>query len=383
MPGCTRVEQGPIRPPNESRSLLLRLTRNCPWNLCLFCPVYKKRRFSFRSDDEIISDINCLGKIRDEIISESEFALNGHLSDEYISKILHRPGISLSYRMVLNWLYYQTKSCFLQDADNLIMKTGSLVNVLEYLKRTFPELNRITTYSRSRTINKKSIQELEQIRKAGLNRLHIGLESGYDPILKRMKKGITAQGHIDAAKKAINAGLEVSVYVMPGLGGREFWQEHAQYTAEVINQIKPHFIRLRTLFVVEGSPLYQELSKGDFKPQTDDQLAEELLLFVTSLKGINSRLTSDHATNLFENLEGDLGREKESLENIIRKYQELTEQQRLVYRVGRRGGQWKKTDDLFDQPDVYKKIQGWITEMTNSVGLEGIEEELRQNLHIL
>ncbi len=111
-------------------------------------------------------------------------------------------------------------------------------------------------------MTRKSTEDLEAIRKAGLNRIHIGLETGYDPLLKLMQKGVTADGHIEAGKRVIAAGMELSEYVMPGLGGRDMWRSHAEETARVLNAINPHFIRLRSLRVPPGVSLFEKLWTG-------------------------------------------------------------------------------------------------------------------------
>ena len=183
-------EQGPIRPPNEARSLLLRVTRNCPWNQCLFCPVYKKRKFSLRTVEEIKKDIRAAKDIADDIKALSwRMGHSGRVNDHVISHIFNQTGTSDNYRSIAAWLYYETDACFLQDADNLIMKTDDLVEVLAFLRDTFPNISRVTTYTRSRTVVRKSVSSLKRIRDAGLDRIHIGLESGYDPVLKMVKKG--------------------------------------------------------------------------------------------------------------------------------------------------------------------------------------------------
>ncbi|HUU80838.1 MAG TPA: radical SAM protein, partial [Acidobacteriota bacterium] len=180
-------EQGPIRPPNEARSFLLRVTRNCPWNQCLFCPVYKKTKFSLRTVDEIKKDIQIARDVADDIKALSlKLGNSGAVNDQVISYLFSHSGYSESYRSIAAWLYYGTGACFLQDADNLIMKTEDLVEVLKFLREKFPEITRITSYSRARTVFRKSLESLKQIRKAGLDRVHIGLESGYDPVLKLM-----------------------------------------------------------------------------------------------------------------------------------------------------------------------------------------------------
>jgi len=324
-------EQGPIRPPNEARSLLLRVTRNCPWNQCLFCPVYKGRKFSLRTVDEIKQDIQTARDIADDIKAFSlKLGYSGKVNDHVISSLLNSSSHSNSYQSIAVWMYYGTNACFLQDADNLIMKTKDLVDVLKFLKEKFPEITRITTYTRSRTVVRKSVESLTQIRKAGLDRIHIGLETGYDPLLKLMKKGVSSAQHIEAGQKAIQAGMELSEYVMPGLGGQEMWKEHARETARVLNEINPHFIRLRSLRVPPRVPLYEKLEDGSFTMQTDDMLAEEIRLFIDTLNGITSTVTSDHIMNLLEEVSGKFPGDKEKMLDVIKEYQKLPKEDQLI-----------------------------------------------------
>ena len=368
-------EQGPIRPPNEARSLLLRITRNCPWNQCLFCPVYKKRKFSLRTVDEIKKDIQTLRDIADDIKALSwSLDSSGKVTDQVISRIFSSPNYSDGYRSVAAWLYYGTGACFLQDADNLVMKTSDLVEALKFLREKFPEITRVTSYSRSRTIVRKSAEEMQEIRKAGLNRIHVGLESGCDPVLKMMKKGVTAAQHIEAGRNVLGAGMELSEYVMPGLGGQGLWKEHALDTAKVLNEINPHFIRLRSLRVPDRTPLFKKLKEGEFRTQTDDMLAEEIRLFIETLEGIDSVVRSDHIMNLLEEVGGKLPDDKEKMLDVIIKYQELPDSERMIYRVGRRGGAYRSTEDLKRDPATYGKIKNLVEEIKEKKGEEGLEE---------
>jgi radical SAM superfamily enzyme YgiQ (UPF0313 family) len=367
-------EQGPIRPPNEARSLLLRVTRNCPWNRCLFCPVYKNRKFSLRTVNEIKTDIQAARNIADDIEALSrKMGSSGAVSDQVINHILSDPVYRSSYRNIAVWLYYGTHACFLQDADNLIMKTGDLVEVLEFLRDKFPDLKRVTTYSRSRTVIRKSVDALKKIRNAGLDRVHIGLESGYDPLLKLMKKGVSAAQHIEAGRKLMEAGMELSEYVMPGLGGQEMWEGHAIETAKVLNRINPNFIRIRSLRVPEHVPLYEKLKNGSFKLQTDDMLAKELHLFIETLDGISSTITSDHIMNLLEEVTGNLPEDQDAMLSVIEAYQALSNQDRLIFRAGRRGGAYHSTNDLLDDPATYHKIQNLISDIQEQEGKQGVE----------
>jgi hypothetical protein len=352
-------EQGPIRPPNESRSLLLRVTRNCPWNQCLFCPVYKKQRFSLRSVDEIRKDIEIVRRLTDEIKALSwQMGFGGQVNDAVIGRIQGQARPADGYRNVAAWLYYGTGACFLQDADNLVMPTGDLVAVLTFLRQQLPDIKRVTTYARSRTIIRKSAE---------------GLESGSDAVLKLMKKGVTAAQHAAAGRAMRQAGMQVSEYVMPGLGGQGLWREHALETAAVLNRINPHFIRLRSLRVPKRVPLYQKLCEGTFHMQTDDLLVEEIRLFIENLDGISSTVTSDHMMNLLPEVEGRLPEDKAAMLKVIEKYQALDPEQREIYRIGRRGGAFQSTDDLVRHPETYRKIRALAAEVRTAEGEAGID----------
>jgi radical SAM superfamily enzyme YgiQ (UPF0313 family) len=254
------------------------------------------------------------------------------------------------------------------------MQTKNLVEILSFLRKEIPQVTRVTTYSRSRTIIRKSVESLKAIRKAGLDRVHVGLESGYDPLLKLMKKGVTGAQHVDAGKRVIEAGMELSEYVMPGLGGQGLWKEHAVETAKILNQINPQFIRLRSLRIPDRVPLSEKVKTGEFKMQNDDMLVEEIRLFILTLDGITSVVTSDHIMNLLEEINGKLPEDKEKMLNVINRYQELPDSERLIYRLGRRGGAYRSTDDLKADPTLYRKIEGLIGDLDEKGGRGEIEK---------
>ncbi|MCP4665606.1 MAG: radical SAM protein, partial [Deltaproteobacteria bacterium] len=336
-------------------------------------------KFSLRTVDEIKEDIQRARDIADDIKALSwKLATGGEVNNQVVRAVFSDSGKSDSYRSIAVWLYYGTGACFLQDADNLVIKTRDLVEVLTFLREKFPEITRVTTYARSRTIVRKSVDSLKQIRKAGLNRVHIGLETGYDPLLKLVKKGVTAAQHIEAGRKVMDAGMELSEYVMPGLGGREMWREHALYSARALNEINPHFIRLRSLRVPDRVPLHEKLEEGSFTLQTDDMLAQEIKLFIETLDHITSTVASDHIMNLLEEIAGKLPEDKEKMLEVIRRYQELPDPERLIYRIGRRAGAYSSIDDLEQDPSTYAKIKTMYNDMMAKGGEEGVEKFLTE-----
>jgi len=341
----------------------------------MFCPVYKRRKFSLRSVEDIKADIRTAKIISDDLTAISvELGFDGTVTDAVISRVLNDPDTSTSYRSIALWRYYGTGACFIQDADNLIMKTGDLVEALRYLRKTFPEVRRVTSYTRSRTVIRKSIDGLKRIREAGLDRIHIGLESGSDEVLKLMKKGVSAAQHIEAGRNAMAAGMELSEYVMPGLGGQALWRIHAEETARVLNEINPHFIRLRSLRVPKRVPLYEKLQDGSFSMQTDDDLVKEIGVFISSLDNITSTITSDHFMNLLEDVSGILPEDKQHMLDVIQGYLDLPKRDRIIYRIGRRGGAFRSTSDLTRDPETVKKIEALIADVEAREGLEGVEQ---------
>jgi radical SAM superfamily enzyme YgiQ (UPF0313 family) len=340
-------ELGPIRPPSEAYSLLIRATRNCPWNRCQFCPIYKGRKFELRSVEEIIKDIEA-AKAISEGIKEIAWKMGyGNKVLEVAAMLANQPQYGQCVYNVALWLGTGGKSAFLQDSNTLIMRTSELTQVIDFLRKTFPSLNRLTTYGRSHTAARKSLAELKELKGAGLDRLHIGLETGYDPLLVYMEKGCTAKNHIEGGKKLKEAGISLCEYVMPGLGGKKMPQEHARETARVLNEIDPDYIRLRSLHVTPAMPLWPKLQSGDFELQTEDDVAKEIAIFLENLQ-VTSYLTSDHTLNLLMEIEGKMPEDKEKCLNVINKYLSLPDEERLNFRFGRRAGLYTSLADLHD-----------------------------------
>ncbi|MBS0014298.1 MAG: radical SAM protein [Desulfobacterales bacterium] len=349
-------EQGPIRPPSEAYSLLIRVTRNCPWNKCAFCPVYKGEKFSLRPVEHVKKDIDAVYEHVQALRSMSDAA--GQISRADLDA--HVSGLSDAARQAfyaaLNWYAAGMESVFLQDANSMIISPEEMIEILQHLRTRFPAVVRITAYARSHTVARIADDRLKAIAKAGLNRLHIGMESGSDAVLKMVKKGATKQQHIKAGQKAVAAGIELSEYVMPGLGGRALSRSHALETADALNQINPDYIRLRTLAIPGSVPLFEDYQAGRFEKLTDIAAAEEILLLLQNLEGIASRVRSDHILNLFEDIQGTLPEDKERMTGVIEAFLAMAPQDRMLYQVGRRLGQLRSTDDL-ENPGVRSHLE--------------------------
>ena len=283
-------EMGPIRPPSEAYSLLIRVDRNCHWNRCEFCPVYKHETHEPRPVSEVLDDIR-------------------NAAPAYEASL----GITF-------------KTAFLQDADPIKLPTSDLVLILTELRKSFPAITRVTTYARSASLAKKPVEELKELRDAGLTRIHCGFETGYDALLRYMKKGASAKIQIKGGKKVKDAGIELSEYYMPGLGGdlcleeQPTWKRHAEESARVLNEIDPDFIRMRTLGIPPFGPLWQKFQKGEFKRLSDLDIVKEIHYFIETLEGISSQVKSDHSSNALMELEGKLPEDKERMLAIAESY---------------------------------------------------------------
>ena len=265
--------EGPIyRPPSEADSLLIQATIGCPHNRCTFCMVYKNGpKYRARPVDDVKEDM-----------VEASQTYGSHV-----------------------------RTLFFPAGNSIAMKTEDLAEICRFARDTFPELERITVYGSSQFIHKKGQGRLEQLAKAGLGRIHVGLESGDDVTLKQIKKGTHAQEQIEAGRWALAAGIELSLYVILGIAGQERTREHAQETARVINEIAPDFVRLRTFVPKINTPLLEDVKEERFNMLTPHGVLRETAAFLDGLE-ILTNLTSDHYTN-YINLYGSLPHDKPRL----------------------------------------------------------------------
>lgn len=341
-------EQGPIRPPSEAESLLVRITRNCPWNRCTFCPIYKDATFSRRPIEHVLQDIDTVRSFVDAINharQSGEQLSYGQLKDlEQDENKSDMQALHAAYAFVAGGM----KSIFLQDGNSLIIKPEDLIRILNHLKDAFPKVERITSYGRSQTIAKISDEHLLQMAEAGLNRIHIGMESGSDKVLKMVQKGVDKATQVLAGKKVKKAGIQLSEYFMPGLGGKALSNENALETADALNQINPDYIRLRTLALPDAAPLTEQFRQGHFDKMGEVDTARELLLFLENLRGITSTVKSDHVLNLFPEVDGILPTAREELLQPVQKFLTLEREQQMIFCIGRRTHRLSRISDLDD-----------------------------------
>lgn len=265
--------EGPIyRPPSEADSLLTQATVGCPHNRCSFCMVYKKGPpFRVRPIREICEDIDTAFESYGETV----------------------------------------RSIFFPAGNTIAMPTEELAAICRYCSTKFPNLQRITVYGSSQYIVRKGLQDIRRLREAGLSRIHVGLESGDDTILKRVKKGTDAAEQIEVGRIVKRAGMELSEYVILGLGSTERSKAHALKTADAVNAIEPDFVRLRTLVPKINTLLLHQINKGRFRLLSPHQVLFETRLLIEKIT-ISTVLASDHYTN-YLNLHGNLPEDKDRL----------------------------------------------------------------------
>ncbi len=328
-------ELGPIRPPSEAYSLLLRINRGCGWNKCRFCGFYRDIPFSIRTAEDIKKDIDRIKYWVD--VFQGRVAQAGNPETE---------GEQEACYMAYNWIQSGMKSVFFQDANSILMNPDGMIEVLTYLKATFPQIQRITSYARSDTINRLSLERLTRYRELGLNRFHIGLETGNDYILKLMNKGVDKATQIKAGIKAKAAGIEINEFYMPNMGGREYARESALDTADVMNQVNPDFIRIRSMALAENLEMYEDYRSGLLTRPNDIETIQEIRLFLENLHGITSVVDSDHILNILLELRGKLPEDKDRMLATIDHFLDLPEDTQNIFRLGRRIGVMSNLRDL-------------------------------------
>jgi len=331
--------------------------------------------------EEVKADIQEARDIADQIREISwKLGQGGVVTRSVIDRVYGSDALySDSFRQVAAWLYFGGESVFLQDANSLIVKTDDLVEILSFIRERFPSVSRITSYCRSHTARRKSIEELCMLRDAGLTRIHIGLESGSDSVLKFIRKGVTAADHIEGGQKVVESGISLSEYIIPGLGGDRWSRENALETARVINEINPNYIRLRSLQVRRDTDLYRMMKNGEFRPLGDEDVVREIRLFIENLDGIESRIVSDHILNLLEEVEGTLPEDKERLLGIIDSFFAMSGENRVIYRLGRRKGIYRSIDDLSDSR-TYNALKIVLEEYRRE-GSGNLDRDLHRIMH--
>lgn len=333
-------EQGVIRPPSEASSLLIRVTRNCPWNQCLFCPAYKGVKFSKRTVEEVKKDI-------DSMANE------------------HRD-------------YLGVKTVFLQDADSLILPTDDLISILDHLKERFPKIDRITTYARARTLSHKSVDDLRRLKQAGLTRIHTGMESGSTRVLKMIKKGMTPEEVVTGGRHVMEAVIELSEYIMPGIGGRTMSEEHATETARLLNLIRPHFIRVRTFAIHPQSPMQKMVREGTFVPLIEDEIVAEIRLLINHLDNMHSYFScNDFSLNLLMQVDGFLDEKKEDMLKELDAFLSMTKRQRQVYTMLHYAGFGNNPLSVVQDQNVLDRVVPEIEKLEKSVVEHGFDEYIR------
>lgn len=270
-----QYDQPVYRPPSEADSLIIQAVIGCPHNRCAFCDMYKSKRFRPRPQEEILRDLET-------------------------ARTIH--GLNVS-------------TIFLADGNAIVLPTPRLVEICQTAQRLFPHLARITSYGSAKFVVKKTPAELAMLQQAGLTRIHSGLESGDEVTLQRIEKGADPETIIEAGRMLIDAGFELSLYVMVGVAGTERWREHAQASAQIINEISPTYVRLRTFVPRRGTPLMETWQAGRLTlPDPYEALRETRLL----TEGIEAQtqMRSDHISN-FLDVSGPLPAGKQTMLNQI------------------------------------------------------------------
>jgi hypothetical protein len=336
------VEIGPIRPPSEAGSLFVRVSRNCPWNRCKFCAIYKGERFSRRPVEDVLREIDLLADGAASLRNGRGAALRGLAPTPADDVALDAAAAD----MVGRWVSVGARTVFLQDANALSASFDDLLATLLHLKKRMPWVERVTSYARSKSVVKLTLAQLVELKTAGLDRLHVGFESGSDEVLAFMHKGATKAMHLEAGLRIKEAGIELSAYYMPGLGGRNLLKENALETADLVRRVVPDYLRLRSLVIHAGAPLAADVEAGSFVKAGDVETVEEILLFLQNVGDISTRLVSDHAVNLLSGLNGDLATERGAMMSIAEAFLSLEPDLQRLFILGRRLGAFVRMQDM-------------------------------------
>jgi len=245
-----------IRPPSEAYSILLQYTVGCSHNKCTFCGAYKGQRFKIKPDEIIMEDIAFAAK-----------------------HCRHQDRL------------------FICDGDAMIIPQKRLVKVLIEIEKQLPWVNRVGVYANTKSLRMKTLEELKELKAHGLDIAYMGLETGDDETLKKVRKGASSERMIEMGKKAREAGIKLSITVLLGLAGRERSEIHAKETGRVLSAIDPEYVGALSLMLIPGTPMYQEFESGEFSLPDPQELLMELRTMVESTNLTNGLFHANHASN--------------------------------------------------------------------------------------
>lgn len=270
-----KYDEPVFRPPGEARSAILQATLGCSWNKCAFCEMYTSKKFKVRKFEELKPEIETLAKT-----------------------------------------YKGVKKVFLADGDAFVLSANKLIPILNEINNKFGKLQRISSYALPKDILSKSENELKELKNLGLKLLYIGIETGDEKLLTLINKGETFNSTIEGVIKAHDAGIDTSIMIINGLGGKKYAEKHALKSAEIINKTNPKFLSTLTLSLPYGLEHFQKRFNDDYQQQTIVELFEELKLFIENLNIENTIYRSDHVSNNLI-LKGTLSKDQNKLIDLL------------------------------------------------------------------
>lgn len=263
-----------IRPPSEAYSLLLQVTVGCSHNRCTFCGTYRQKKFKIKTLDRIEKDLQ-----------EAR-------------------------------TYGRIEKLFLCDGDAIIIPQPRLVEMLKLIRHYLPTVERIGSYGNAKSILRKSVDELKELKELGLKIIYLGMETGNAELLKEIDKGATREQFAEAARRVKEAGIELSVTVILGIGGIEKSIEHAMDTASLLTEMDPDYVGALTLMLVPQTPLYENYISGRFVLPDKIGFIRELYLMIANSDFTDCYFTSNHASNYLP-IKARLPGQKEKVLNMI------------------------------------------------------------------
>ncbi|MGB5501806.1 MAG: radical SAM protein [Polyangiales bacterium] len=271
-----RYEGQIYRPPSEADAYIVQATVGCSWNHCTYCDMYRSKAFRVRNLRETLTDIEEAGR---------SFGRN-------VSKV------------------------FVADGDALVLDLDHWEAILAACRDAFPRLKRASAYATAMNVNAKRPEELRRLRELGLSLLYMGPETGDDPTFKRIAKGSNFEEHVEAARRAHEAGMKISAIFLLGAGGTERSKEHAAGSAKLITEMDPEFVSALTLTIIPGTPIDKMQAQGKFTLPSVTGLLEELRTIVAESSPANAVFRTNHASNYLP-LAGRLPQDRERIVAVL------------------------------------------------------------------
>lgn len=359
----------------EDGKLSFCFSEGCAWNRCIFCDRHKKISYRQCSDEEIHDKIASLAATAERIASlrANDGSWSSIEVNKYISTLPENDREQ--FNKMLEWTRYGSADVMIEDSNFFTFSIDEMEAKLAELKSAFPSITRFECYGRVDSLAKTAVQELERLYDMGLSTIHVGFETGSDQLLRDMQKGCSKEQQVKAAENVKQAGIQLAVYIMPGIGGCTQSDENVRETAELLRITDPHKVHLQSTVVKVDSALDKYMHEGMRVSCTENEKLEEIRQLIIDCEMCSGIFISSHDVNLIRTVTGFPSKDQVRMLSLIDEYFALEQDDQKLYQITRR-------ERLIGEPAEQQQIRRETWEHLKRIVMYTKKEEWEEKMNL-